>query len=328
MSAAPESGAPSPSLSAVERSGRLALQYGVVIATVLLFIVLSTSSDAFLTSRNLLNILEQNAPVGIAAIATTPLLLARGIDLSIGAVYGLAGIVAAEATNAIDPVSGLIIGVVAGLVLGTINGLICTLLGVNALITTLASGIVMGGLGLLITDGFAVTVSDPGFAKLGNEKLLGVAIPAWLFVGFAVAGQLLMSKTTMGRKVYSSGGNPEAARLAGIRVNRVLTTTFALSGLGAAVGGLIVASRVSQGSPDIGGTAVLFTALTAVVVGGTSIHGGEGAIWRTVVGVFLLALINNGLNLLGVAPIYTGIVEGVVILIAVAIDAQGRRARH
>jgi ribose transport system permease protein len=321
----PPLGGEAVSLPGPRRVGLFAAQYGVVIATLLLFLVLSITSDAFLTTDNLRNLLEQNAPIGIAAVATTPLLIARGIDLSIGGLYGLAGIFAAMVTNSSDPLVGILVGVFAGLVLGTANGLVCTVFKVNALIATLASGIIMGGVALVVTHGFAISVSDPGFRDLGMDKFLGIGIAAWLFIGLAVVGQLLLSKATFGRRVFSSGGNPEAARLAGIRVSRVLVLTFALSGLGAALAGIIVTSRVAQASPELGGNSVLFAALTAVLVGGTSIQGGEGAIWRSVVGVFLLAFINNGFNLLGIDPLYTSIVQGTVILLAMVIDAQGRR---
>lgn len=310
---------------AARRLGAVGLNYGIVAAALLLFVVLSVSSDAFLTGENLRNILEQNAPVALVAIGTTPLLMARGIDLSLGATFGLSAIVAAKVANAADPVVGLLAGALVGVAIGLLNGVLCTRLRVNALIGTLASGIIIGGISLLITNGFAVSVSDAGFLRLGNDSLLGIGLAVWLFAVCAAVGQWVLSATTAGRKVRAAGGNPEAATLAGIRVERVLIAGFVISGVGAALGGLVVVSQVGTATPDLGGNSLMFTALTAVIVGGTSIMGGEGAIWRTLVGVLFLALINNGLNLLGVAPVYTSIVQGAVILVAIMVDGLGRR---
>ena len=313
---------------AAKRADIWMFEYGIVIAAVILFVVLSFASDAFFTSANLTNILQQYAPVALVAVGTTPLLIARGIDLSLGAVFGLAGVFAATVANGANPVVGLLVGVSVGIGLGICNGLVCTIFGVNPLIGTIATGIIIGGISLLKTSGFAVVADDPSFMKLGNDNFMGLGYAAWLWIAFALVGQWGLSATTAGRRLFAVGGNPEAASLAGIRANRVLVAAFLISGLGAALGGLVATSQVGQATSDAGGNNILFAALTAVIVGGTSIQGGEGAIWRTVVGVLFVAMINNGLNLLGVAPVYTSIVQGSLILLAVTADALGRRRRH
>jgi ribose transport system permease protein len=303
-------------------------QYGIVAATVALFVILSVWSDAFFTVNNLTNILEQSAPVAIVAVCTTPLLIARGIDLSMGATFGLAGIVSATVANAVNPAIGLLVGAVVGIAVGLGNGILSTRFGVNALIGTIATGIIISGISVVVSGGFAVVALDPSFMNLGNDEFLGLGYAAWIWILAALIGQWVLSATAAGRRIFATGGNPEAASLAGIRVDRVLVATFMLSGLGAAVGGMIAASSVGQATADMGGNGILFAALTAVIVGGTSIQGGEGAIWRTVVGVLFVAMINNGMNLLGVEPVYTSIVQGSLILLAVILDALGRRRRR
>jgi ribose transport system permease protein len=304
----------------------LSRRYGIVVMFLLLFVVLSVASGPFFTERNLKNILEQNAPIGIMAVCTTPLLIAGGIDLSIAAMFTLCGIFAAKVTMVSDPGVGVVVGLVAGAVLGTANGFLSTVVRINSLIATLASGIMLTGLALLLTNGFLVVPTQHSFMDLGAGVVFGLRYAVWILLGCAIAGQFVLSRMTLGRKVFASGGNAEAARLSGIRVGRVETVAFAVSGLGAALAGVITASQVGQASPQTDPT-LLFTALAAVVIGGTSILGGEGAVWRTVLGVFFLALIANGLNLLDVSPNYQNIVQGGIILIAVGADALARRDR-
>jgi ribose transport system permease protein len=301
----------------------LGRRYGIVVMFLLLFVVLSVASAPFFTERNLLNILEQTAPIGIVALCTTPVLIAGGLDLSLSGAITIGGIIAAKITIASDPGLGILVGVGAGAVIGLANGLLSTVTRINSLIATLATGIMLSGVALLMTNGFIVAPSDPNFANLGNSLVLGTTYGVWIFVACVIVGQFMLSKTTVGRKIYASGGNAEAARLSGIRVGWVLTACFAVSGVGAALGGVLIASQVAQASPQTDPT-LLFTALAGVVIGGTSVLGGEGAIWRTALGILFLALIQNGINLLGISPNYQDIIEGAIILFAVGGDALAR----
>lgn len=300
--------------------------YGILISFTALFVTLSLSSDVFLTRTNLLNVLEQSAAVGIIACGGTLVIIAGGFDLSVGAVYAVSGVVAAQVANDLGIELGLIVGVLMGAGLGLGNGLLVTVGRVNSFIATLASTMMIRGLGLILSGGFLVTVTDSSFTTLGRGSLAGVKHSIWLFAAFAVVTSLLLTRTTFGRYIYAAGGNQEAARLAGIRVGLVRTATFVISGVAAGLAGVIVASRVSQGAADAGADLPL-TAIAAIALGGTSIFGGEGAIWRTVLGVLLLVLIGNGFNLLGVDPIYQRIFQGGIIVLAVGIDAWTRRSR-
>jgi ribose transport system permease protein len=201
------------------------------------------------------------------------------------------------------------------------------MLRINALITTLAMGFIVGGCAALITKGNLLVLFDkPGFGKLARTEWLGMRTSIWLMILTVVVIGILLSATTAGRYMYAAGGNPEAARLAGVRVNRIRILTFVISGGAAGLAGVIDTSRVLSAQASTGDTALAFTVLAGIVVGGTSILGGEGAVWRTVVGVLFIALIGNGYILLGLDPLYEQITMGAILLAAVGLDSLARRS--
>lgn len=307
-------------------SGRLR-SAGIVIPFVVLFIVLTISSSSFATKVNLLNILDQNAATLIIAAAGTLVLVAGGIDLSVGAVYALAGVVAAELAQHMAPAPAILIGVLVGFVVGVVNGIVATYFRISALIATLAMSFVIAGIGSLITHGnLVVLFTHPGFGDLTHKEFLTVKTSIWIMLAAVVVLGLFLARTTVGRYMYAAGGNAEAARLAGVNVNRVRVVSFMLSGAAAALAGVIDASRVLSAQAG-NGESLTFTVLAGIVVGGTSILGGEGAVWRTVVGVLFIALIGNGYDLLGLNPLYEQITLGAIMLLAVGIDAWARQRR-
>lgn len=298
--------------------------YGIVLSLGVLFVTLALASDAFLTSTNLLNILDQSASVGIIACAGTLVIIAGGFDLSVAAVFALSGAIAAAVANELGPSLGILAGVMAGTAAGGLNGLLTTVGRVNPFIATLATMIMFRGAALVVTGGLLIVVTDPAFSGLGRNMIAGIRYPVWIFIAFAVVLSIVLTRTRFGRYVFAAGGNAEAARLSGIRVGLVRWATFAISGFAAGLAGVISTSRVATGQADAG-TGMELTAIAAVVIGGTSIMGGEGAIWRTVLGVLLLALIGNGFNLLGVEPMYQQIFQGAIIATAALIDVWVRR---
>jgi ribose transport system permease protein len=297
---------------------------GIPLSFVALFVALSLSSPVFLTERNLLNLLDQWSAVGIAACGATLVIIAGGFDLSVGAVYAVAGIVAAKAAQHMGIAPAFVLAVLAGVGLGIANGLIVTVFRVNAFVGTLASSIVIRGVALAITGGVIITTLDPKFSSLGLNKFAGINYSIWVFAAAALFCWFLLKRTTFGRAIYAIGDNDEAARLSGINVPLVRGSTFALSGGLAALAGVVVASRISSGQAD-SGAGLELQAIAAVAIGGTSILGGEGAIWRTVLGVLFLGMIGNGFNLLNVNPVYTQVFTGGIILLAVSLDAWTRR---
>jgi ribose transport system permease protein len=256
----------------------------------------------------------------------TFVLIAGGFDLSAGAVFALAGVISAKAANSIGVAPGILLGCLVGLAAGGINGLLITAGRINAFVATLATSIMLGGVTLAITDGSLVFVRKAGFDTLARGELLGIRYPIFIFIALIAVAAVLLHRTTFGRYVYAVGGNPEAARLSGIRVGWVQTGTYVLVGLAAGLAGVILASRLSTATPDAGGFTLLFNVFAAVIIGGTSIAGGYGAIWRTVLGTLLLALIGNGFNLLNVDAVYQQIIFGAIILFAVGVDAWSRRS--
>jgi ribose transport system permease protein len=299
--------------------------YGIVFVFVALFLVLSFTSPGFLTTTNIFNLLHQNAAVGIISCAATLVIVAAGFDLSVGAVYVVGGVVSAWAAIHISVPVGLVGGVLVGGVLGLFNGLITTQLRISSFLATLATSLAFSGAAVAITQGFPITVSDSSYAQLGNGGIGEVTWPVIIFAAVAIVLQLLLSRSVFGRYVYAVGGNTEAARNSGVRVDTVRIVTFVVSGLAAALGGVIDASTVSSSSTEGGGELAL-TAIAAVALGGSSILGGAGAVWRTVLGVLLLAMIANGFDLLGVASYYQDMVKGAIIVVAVAVNSAATRA--
>ncbi len=298
---------------------------GIIVPFLVLFVVLSVASGPFLTKVNLLDIIDQQASTLIIAAAGTLVLVAGGIDLSVGAIYALAGVTAAHLVLSVPPALAIAAGIAVGLLAGLVNGVIATYFRINSLIATLAMSFVISGLASLVTGGnLVIDYARPAFGDLARWSFLTVNTSTWSMLIFLVLLAVLLSRTTAGRYMYATGSNAQAARLAGVRVQQVRLLTFALSGTAAGLGGVIDASRVLSAQASNGQTALTFTVLAGIVVGGTSILGGDGAIWRTVVGVLFIALIGNGSDLLGLNPLYDQITLGLILLLAVGVDAWSR----
>ncbi|MBX3032137.1 MAG: ABC transporter permease [Chloroflexi bacterium] len=299
---------------------------GIVIPFVITLIVLGLISPPFLRTQNLANILDQQSGIIVVAAAGTLVLVAGGIDLSVGAIYGLAGAVATQLVGTVGVPLAILIGLGLGCVAGTANGILITRFRINALIATLAMTYVVTGIGAILTRGNLIVAFEyPEYQAFAGTRILGLTSAAWLMIVLAIAMALLLARTTFGRYVYATGGNPEAARLAGVRTDLVRVATFALSGTAAALAGILDGSRVLSAQSSSGGAFLTFTVLAGIVVGGTSIRGGEGAVWRTVVGCLFIALIGNGFNLLGLDPFYQQVTLGLILLLAVGLDAWSRK---
>jgi ribose transport system permease protein len=312
-------------LSATARLSALVGRAGIAIPFVIALVALSLISDTFLRFQNLANILDQQAGIIIVACAGTLVLIAGGLDLSIGAVYGLAGATSALVASNVSTPAGILAGLAIGLAVGLVNGIIVTRFRVNALIATLAMSFVVSGIGAIVTQGNLVVVFDhPEFQEFAATRILGITSAAWMMIGIAIAASILLGRTVFGRYVYAAGGNAQAARLGGVRVDRIKVATFALSGTAAALAGVIDASRVLSAQAS-SGQFLTFTVLTGIIVGGTSILGGEGSVPRTVLGCLFVALIANGFNLMGFDPFYQQITLGVIMLLAVGLDAWSRK---
>ncbi|MEO3873076.1 ABC transporter permease [Nonomuraea sp. B12E4] len=304
--------------------------YGIVLAVAVLVVALSLSTDTFLTSGNLVNLLDQAVVVGLLACGMTLCVICGVFDLSAGAVLAVSAIVAVIVTERAGVPAGYAAAVATGGLLGALNGVVVVLSRVHSFIATLALGIVHRGLALVITGG-AIVYPGPerlaAFQSLSWPTVLGgVTASSLLLVAVAVVATVLLSCTAFGRRVYAVGGNPTAAWLSGIGVGRVRVAVFAAGGVCAALAGLVLAARGGSAQADMG-TLLELTAIAAAVIGGTSILGGQGAVWRGMVGVLILTLIGNGFNLLGWNSTYRPIVEGLLILTAVSTDYALRHRR-
>jgi ribose transport system permease protein len=299
--------------------------HSIVWICALLFILMAASSNVFVSSGNITNLLSQWATVGIIAAAGTFVLISRMFDLSVGATFALSGVITATvAVNTGSVWGAFLAGILTGALVGLVNGFIVAFLNINPFIATLATSMIATGAAILVSDGKLITVAIPAFSELGRGRLLGVTIPGIVFILVLIVGGFVLSRTTFGRYIYAAGDNPEAARLSGVRVGLVHMSVFVISGISAGIAGVLAASRVSSGQADAAGTIPLVV-IACVVVGGTSIFGGEGAMWRTALGVLLYAMVGNGFTLLGIDSNVQQMVQGGILLVAVAIDAWSRR---
>jgi ribose transport system permease protein len=309
------------------RRGVRARDYGILIALLAIVVALALSTDTFLTSANLVNLLDQCAVVGLLAAGATVCVLSGVFDLTASATLALSAIVGVQVSHVAGVLTGFLAAIVAGAVLGLLTGLIVVRTGVNSFIATLATSIIYRGAAVVVTGGviaYPLTADAEDFGMLTWPSLFGLTSATIVFAGAVGAVWLLVSATTFGRRVYAVGGNAEAARLSGIRVGQIRVAAYVVSGVCAALAGLILASRAGSAQSSMA-TGMELTAIAAAVIGGTSILGGEGAIWRGIVGALLLTLIGNGFNLLGWDTTYQQVVQGCLILFAVAVDRYLRK---
>ena len=297
--------------------------YAVLILIVLLMIILTLSSEAFLTPRNLLNILNQNAPLAIIASALTLVIIVGGFDLSTAAIFAVASVTAAWIAINYNPYVGLLVAPLIGIVLGYLNGIIITSLKVHSFLSTIATSLVFRGMAILITGGFLIPVRMKEFTWLGREKIFNVHVAVYVLLVFAIISTFILNRTTIGRYIFAIGGNEDASILSGIKVNLVKIFAFSFCGFASGIAAAVQVSRISLGTSQAG-LGMELQAIAAVILGGTSIYGGSGAVWRSIAGVMLLALINNGFNILNADPFYKDLTTGLVIIAAVALTA-GRK---
>ena len=310
-------------LAKIKTSSGYLSKYGIFIALIVICIMLSIATPYFFTTQNIIIVLRQVSINGILAIGVTFVIIAGGIDLSLGSVLALTGVVAASfahpGTYAL--VVPVMLGILTGVIIGAINGLTITLGKVAPFIVTLGMMTIARGLALVWSDGRPVTNLSPAFNYIGGGDLLHIPVPILLFVLVIIVSAVILNYTRIGRYIYAVGGNENAARASGIRVSGVKLFAYIMcSGL-AGLAGIILASRITTGQPNAG-IAYELDAIAAVVIGGTSLLGGRGSIAGTVIGVLIIGVINNGLDLLNVTSYYQQIIKGVIIVGAVLLDRK------
>ena len=296
--------------------------YGIVVFVIALGLYFSIASPVFLTSGNLLNLVYENATVGIPACAVTLTIIAGNFDLSLGAIFTLAEVFCAWAAVHWGVWWCFPVAIVSGAAMGLVNGAIITKLRVNAFLATLASALAFTGIALGASGGVEIVPTSSVFTFIGQQSAGGIQYPDFIFLFVAIVLQLVLAYTVFGRHCYGVGGNRDAARLSGLKVDRIVITTFVITGAACGIAGLIDASSTGQGSAsNVLGQNLALLAIAGVALGGTSIFGGIGSVWRTVVGVLMLGMITNGFDLLGIADFWQDIVRGLLIIGAVAVGS-------
>ena len=311
------------------RTSTLGSQIGIGIALLCEVILFALLSPHFLTADNLLNVSLQVSITAIIAVGMTFVILTNGIDLSVGSLVAFVGVVTTSLltvslplpiTLGIATLAGLLVGVLSG----AFAGVVITKFRITPFIVTLASMTILRGAAFIYTQGRPIWELPDEFKVLGSDRVLGLPIPTLIMMIMFAAAHVTLTRTRFGRYVYAVGGNPEAARLAGIRTDRVLIQVYTLCGALTAVSGILLASRLNSGQPNAG---IMYEldVIAAVVVGGTSLNGGRGSVIGTFIGSLLIGVLRNGLNLLDVESYVQQVVVGVVILVAVMADQWKRK---
>lgn len=301
---------------------------GLIWVLILMCVLASLISDAFLNPFNLINVLRQVALFGIVSVGMTFVILTAGIDLSVGSIVAVAAVVSALLLDIGTPVPLVILaGLCIGMAFGAVNGAGITLGRLPPFIMTLGTMVMGRGLAMTISDGHPIHFPDAsaGFAWLGQGHLIGLPTPVWVFAAVATAAYVVLRYTPFGRNVYAVGSNPEAARLAGIDVRLTVFMVYVISGLLSSLTALIFVSRLTVGEP-VAGVGLELEAIAVTVIGGTSLFGGEGGVVGTVIGAAIFAVLANLLNLAGISPFTQQIVKGAIIIVAVLFEMHRRRS--
>lgn len=321
------------------RRARMAVyaqRFGILIALVVLCVVLSIANEYFLTTRNIVNVLRQTSINGILAIGMTFVILTRGIDLSVGSVVALAGVVSATfaTTSSIASVAGgpfpallaFAIGISVGIAAGAVSGILVSRHNVPAFVATLGMLSAARGVTLIVSNGRPIPALTDGYRWIGTGGVAGIPMPVIIFAAVFLVSWYVLSFTRFGRRIYAAGGNPHAAMVSGINVRRIRFSVYAISGGLAGCAGMVLAARTGSALPQAG-IAYELDAIAAVVIGGTSLAGGVGHVGGTLIGALLIGVVNNGLDLMGVESYYQQVIKGVLIVTAVLLDqSRNRRA--
>ncbi|MBN2051053.1 MAG: ribose ABC transporter permease [Spirochaetales bacterium] len=311
-----------------EKNSRTALflaRYGAWIVLLVLIIAMSISSNTFLTLPNIMNVARQVSINAIIAAGMTFIIITAGIDLSVGSLVALTGCVAMliiEATG--SSLLGLAAGILLGGLAGGFNGTLVAWAKIPPFIVTLAGLTIYRGIALIITGGSPIIRFEGGFRYLGQGVLLGVPVPVLIMVLVILIMHLVLTRTPFGAHVYSVGGNEEASRLSGIKVALVKCKVYIIGGMLTGLAGMVLMGRLSSAQPNTGEGFEL-DAIAAVILGGTSLMGGRGTIWGTLVGALIIGILNNGFNLLSVDAHFQLVAKGIIILLAVLLDQYLKR---
>ena len=293
-----------------------------ILALVVLCVLLSIMTPRFLTLANITNILNQVSVNAIIAVGMTFVILTGGIDLSVGSILAICGAVSAVTIKSTGNIFlAIIIPIIVGVLIGFINGFIIAKGRIQAFVATLAIMTIFRGVTYVYTNGNPISSLPDSYNSIGNKMIGVIPLPVIITIIVVIIAYYVLSKTRFGRYIYALGGNEDSARLSGINTIKIKTIAYVVCGAAAAVGGIIATSRIGSASPTAG-IGFELDAIASVVIGGTSLLGGEGTVIGTIIGALIIGVLNNGLNLIDVSPFYQQIVKGAVILLAVLADRK------
>jgi ribose transport system permease protein len=312
----------------VERVGNIYKKYGTFIVLLVLVLIISLMNPKFLSMYNILNIFRQVSINGLIAFGMTFVILTGGIDLSVGAILGLSGmILGLLITGGTPDIIAIPAVLIIGALLGLFNGFFISKVKLQAFIVTLATMTMFRGITMIISDGvpaMGITANSPLLDFFSQGNVLGIPFPMIVFIVVLIILLVILQNTVFGRGVYAIGGNEEVARLSSMPTNRIKTMVYVISGAMSALAGVILTSRLSSSQPTAG-MGFELDAIAAVVIGGTSLAGGKGRLFGTFIGVLIIGVLNNGLNIIGVSAFFQQFIKGLVILLAVLLDRKSAR---
>jgi ribose transport system permease protein len=311
----------------MNRTGAILRRFGPLLGLLILCAILATASDQFLTYENLINVFRQSAVNALLSLGQLVVIITAGIDLSVGSLLALCCVLVAMLLKAgVPPFLSVVLALAIGAALGSINGILLTKLHLpHPFIPTLGMMNVARGAALVISGGIPIAELPPRFRLWGAGSIASIPAPVIVVILFCVAFHFFLKHTKIGRDVYAIGGNPQAARLSGVPVDARLILVYALSGLTAGAGAVIIAGRMNAGFP-LAGVGAELDAIAAVIIGGASFFGGVGTVSGTLVGALIMGVLRNGLNLMNVSASWQTVVIGVVIVAAVWVDVVRQRA--
>jgi ribose/xylose/arabinose/galactoside ABC-type transport system permease subunit len=310
------------------RLHNLAQRGGALSALIIIMIASGLISPQFFTMVNLLNVMQQIAIVGVLGVGMTYVILTAGIDLSVGSIVAMVSVFGAISVNANGLVVGIAESLILGAIVGVVNGAGVVLARIQPFIMTLATMATASGVAFILSGGLQVSISSNSFNNLGQGRVAGLPIPAVVLIVLALLGGFVLSRTVFGRSIFAVGSNREAARLSGISVGWVQFTMYVVSGVCAALGGLLYSAELGTGTPTAG-TGIELDAIAAVVIGGTSLFGGVGGISGTFIGAAILGILADILNLVGVQTYVQDVVKGAIIVVAILVqNLSGRAGRN
>ncbi|MGL4874358.1 MAG: ABC transporter permease [Clostridium sp.] len=300
-------------------------KYKSLIGLVILCGIITFVTPSFLTISNITNVFTQVSVNAIIAVGMTFVILTGGIDLSVGSTLAISGALGASIIKSTGNVFiAVVVSAIVGISIGIVNGLLIAKGKLQAFIATLATMTIFRGITLVFTNGTPISKLPESFIAIGNAKIGFIPVPVLITIIIALISAYFLTQTRFGRYLYALGGNEESAKLSGINTDKIKIMTYAVSGFMASIAGVIITSRIGSASPNAG-MGFELDAIAAVVIGGTSLSGGEGKITGTIIGALIIGVLNNGLNLMNVSPFYQSIVKGLVILLAVLLDKKGRK---